>query len=185
MREIIRKVLKNPGTNVVIGMTPREASDALQDYKWNIVQDYLAESREDWSCTEYVSEYCPLFKITMQWNGWTGQVELVATCIEEKDTLTEDLKQGLEKVLATTYSVVEYRDCDFFDVDAFIENQGWELYRATCIFQPGWCHYIYGNDNYPDLRLVLAWKLDNKIAALWTMDSDMVKDEPSYEEYNL
>ena len=83
MRETILKVLKNPDTNVVIGMTPREANDALKDYKWNIVQDYLAESREDWSCAEYFSEYCPLFKITMLWNGWTGQVELVGTAIEE------------------------------------------------------------------------------------------------------
>ena len=184
MRETIRKVLKNPDTNVVIGMTPREASDALKDYRWDIVQDYLAESRGDWSRTEYISEYCPEFKIVMEWNGWTGQVELVATRIEKDNTLAEELKESLAIVLADKYAVVEHRDCDFFDIDAFIENQGWELYRATCIFQPGWCHYIYGNDNYPDLRLILAWKRGNKLAALWTMDSDMVEDEPSYEEYN-
>lgn len=180
MKVLMWELLDKPDTSIVVNTTPSKVDYALKRYGWSVAQECLAESR-----VEYISKYFTEFKIIMKWDGWTGKVEVMATHLKNEDTLTEDLKQGLEKVLATTYSVVEYRDCDLFDVDAFIENQGWELYRATCIFQPGWCHYIYGNDNYPDRRLILAWKLDNKLAALWTMDSDMVEDEPSYEEYNL
>lgn len=173
MRETIRKILKNPDTNVVIGKTPREASDALKDYGWNIVQDYLAESREDWSCTEYVGEYCPDFKITMLWNGWTGQVELVATCIGEESTLTK----GLRSVLTNTHSVVAYQDYDFIEINKFIESRGWELYRATATIRRGWCHYIYRNIDYPDRKLILAWDPEFNIAELRTALKDDVEEK--------
>ena len=178
MRSLINRATECFNKNVEVEqLTPDEVSEFLKENGWTLNEITTGNCYNEEGYANYINDASPNVVLTMKWNGWTGQVELVATHIEEESSLTKELKEGLEKVLNATYDVVEYRDYDFFDVDTFIENQGWELYRATCIFQPGWCHYIYGNDDYPDLRLVLAWKLDYKIAALWTMDSDMVVDE--------
>lgn len=178
MRSLINRATECFDKNVEVEqLTPDEVSEFLKENGWTLNEITTGNCYNEESYANYINAASPNVVLTMKWNGWTGQVELVATRIEEESSLTKELKEGLEKVLNATYDVAEYRDYDFFDVDAFIENQGWELYRATCMFQPGWCHYIYGNDNYPDLRLVLAWKLKHKIAALWTMDSDMVVDE--------
>lgn len=186
MRSLINRATECFDKNVEVEwLTPNEVSEFLTENGWTLSEITAGNSYNEESHANYINDASPNVVLTMKWNGWTGQVELVATRIEKDNTLAEELKESLAIVLADKYAVVEHRDCDFFDIDAFIENQGWELYRATCVFQPGWCHYIYGSDNYPDLRLILAWKRGNKLAALWTMDSDMVEDEPNYEEYNL
>lgn len=186
MRSLINRATEYFDKNVEVErLTPNEVNEFLAENRWTLNEITTGSCYDEESYANYINNAYPNVVLTMKWNGWTGQVELVATHIEKDNTLAEELRESLEIVLADKYAVVEHRDYDFFDVDKFFESQGWELYRATCIFQPGWCHYIYGHDNYPDIRLVLAWKVGHQIAALWTMDSDLIGDEPNYEEYNL
>lgn len=173
MKNIIFNLLEKPDTSIVMSTPPQKVNESLNDLGWDIVQDYLAESREDWSCAEYVSEYYPEFKIIMQWNGWTEQVELVATCIGEEGTLTK----GLRRVLANTHSVMVYQDYDFVEINKFIESRGWELCRATATIRRGWCHYIYRNIDYPNRKLILAWDPVFNITELRTAPNDEVEDK--------
>ena len=174
MGNVIDRVVENPDINVKVEwMTPSEVDEFLETEEWRIVQEYLAESRGDWNYTEYQHNYYPNIKLTMEWNGWTGQVELVATHIEEEDPLM----RGLREVLVTVHHVVAYQNYDFIEVNKFIESQDWELCRATATILHGWCHYIYRNARYPDRKLVLAWEPEFNIIELRTVFNDEMEDK--------
>ena len=85
MKNIINKALKNLDTNIVIGMTPKEADMFLGENGWELGEVSTGYCCDDWSSVDYVCKYYPNVKLIMMWNGWTGQVELVATAIEEDE----------------------------------------------------------------------------------------------------
>lgn len=173
MKNVIHKLLDNPGTNLVMGSTPDKLNDSLRYYDWNVTSEYPGENCTDWSYVEYVSEYFPDFKITMKWKGWTGKVELVATRIEEEDTLIK----GFRRVLVDTNYVMMYQNYDFTEIGKFVESKGWEFYKAITTVRWGWCHYIYHNIDYPNRELILAWDPVSNIAELRTMLNNEVEDE--------
>ena len=86
MSDIIIKAIKNPNTNVVISMTPIETDVFLSENGWELRGKTTTGYRcDNWDCIDYVCKYYPSVRLTMMWNGWTGEVKLVATHIEEDE----------------------------------------------------------------------------------------------------
>lgn len=86
MNEDLCLALTNLDTNVkVVGYTPQETDEFLERVGWELCEVATGCCCDDWSYAEYINDGCPDIKLTMEWNGWTGQVELVATAIEEDE----------------------------------------------------------------------------------------------------
>ena len=84
MNEDLCLALTNLDTNVkVVGYTPQEADEFLERVGWELCEVTTGYCCDDWSYAEYINDGCPDIKLTMEWNGRTGKVELVATAIEE------------------------------------------------------------------------------------------------------
>lgn len=84
MRNIIDRAVENLDTNICIkGVSPSEVDEFLDEYGWELGEVTTGYCCDDWSYVEYINDAYPDIKLTMEWNGWTGQVELVATVIEE------------------------------------------------------------------------------------------------------
>ena len=86
MKNIIDRAIESLDTNIYVkGVSPSEVDAFLERVGWELGEVSTGYCCDDWSYAEYINDECPGVKLTMEWNGWTGQVELVATTIEEDE----------------------------------------------------------------------------------------------------
>ena len=84
MKNIIDRAIENLDTNIYVkGASPSEVDEFLDEHGWEMGEVTTGYCCDDWSFADYVNDAYPGVKLTMEWNGWVGQVELVATAIEE------------------------------------------------------------------------------------------------------
>ena len=83
MRCLNNRATEYLDTNIEIkGITPIEVDEFLNENGWQMGEVFTGHCCDEWNQAEYVNDAYPGIKLTMEWNGWTGEVELVATAIE-------------------------------------------------------------------------------------------------------